>query len=340
MAFTTIELVVSLTVILGAAIVFTNAVEVLGGRLHLSGGAVGSVLAAVGTGLPETMIPLVAIVVGLITGSGGTSGISIGAIIGAPFLLMTLGMLVIGASAVGWHRRRGSGTEVTADMIVVRRDTGYFLVLFTAAAAAGFVPLPLFAKIVIAIVLVGTYAFYVYRTLESESGKDGDPPGNLLLWPAGRGEAPTWIVLAQVLATITVMAAGAHYFTVAVEELSRSVGIPAGLIALILAPLATELPEKFNSAYWMRDNKDSLAFGNVSGATVFQSAVPASLGIVFTPWSLSPLDGLAAALAILSGVVLLAVLRRETPLRGTYLLPGGVLYAGFLVVAVIALLAR
>jgi cation:H+ antiporter len=72
----------------------------------------------------------------------------------------------------------------------------------------------------------------------------------------------------------------------AVEHLSKSVGVPAGLIALVLAPLATELPEKFNSVLWVRDNKDTLALGNIIGAMVFQSSVPVSLGLAFTDWSL------------------------------------------------------
>ena len=69
------------------------------------------------------------------------------------------------------------------------------------------------------------------------------------------------------------------------EHLSKSVGIPAGLIALVLAPLATELPEKFNSVIWLRDNKDTLAIGNITGAMVFQSTIPVSIGVLFTPGS-------------------------------------------------------
>ena len=82
--------------------------------------------------------------------------------------------------------------------------------------------------------------------------------------------------------SLVVMALGAHFFIEGVEHGSASLGIPAGLIALILAPLATELPEKFNSVIWLRDNKDTLAMGNITGAMVFQSTVPVSLGILFT----------------------------------------------------------
>src|SRR6185295_20375295 len=78
--------------IVGGAIWFTNAVEWLGHRLDLAAGAVGATLAAVGTALPESVIPIVA----LLSGGGEESvDIAIGAIIGAPFLLGTLAMLLV-----------------------------------------------------------------------------------------------------------------------------------------------------------------------------------------------------------------------------------------------------
>ncbi len=78
-----------------ACVLFTNAIEHLGEKLNLSEGAVGSVLAAVGTALPETILPLVAIVGAYVTGSNIEAGqeIGIGAILGAPFMLGTLAFL-------------------------------------------------------------------------------------------------------------------------------------------------------------------------------------------------------------------------------------------------------
>ena len=81
-----------------------------------------------------------------------------------------------------------------------------------------------------------------------------------------------WAVAAQLVGTVAVMGAGAHSFVTAVEHLSESAGLPAGLIALVLAPLATELPEKFNSVIWLRGNKDTLALGNITGGRWSSSA--------------------------------------------------------------------
>ncbi|MDP8973476.1 MAG: hypothetical protein M3N45_09970 [Actinomycetota bacterium] len=189
MVWTIVQLVLSLAAILDAAILFTNAVEILGERLNLDGGSVGSILAAVGTALPETMIPLVAIVTALITGESGTNQISIGAIIGAPFLLATLGMGLVGVSALGFWRRRESEAEITINEDVTKRDIGYFLPFFAMAGVLGFVPLPLFVKVAVAVVIVGAYAYYVYQNIKGGGESQDDTPGNLWLWPFG-SEAP------------------------------------------------------------------------------------------------------------------------------------------------------
>ena len=335
---TIIELMISLVVILGAAALFTNAVEIMGDRLHLGAGAVGSVLAAVGTALPETMIPLVAIIGALLVGSGSAAAgaIGIGAILGAPFLLATLALFIVGVAALGYKGRRQTGSEITADRQTAIPDLVFFLPCFTLAAVAGVLPLPLVVKILLALVLLVAYVLYVVQTIRRGGDAEGDVPGNLILWP-GRSQGPTWAVAAQLVGTIVAMGFGAHLFVGAVEHLSVAIGIPAGIIALVLAPLATELPEKFNSVIWLRNNKDTLAVGNITGAMVFQSTIPVSIGVLFTPWQLDFLSALAAVLAIASGIVFLGFLLRKAPLRAFYMLGAGSLYIVFLVTAVVYL---
>lgn len=333
---TIIELVLSLAAILGAAILFTNAVEILGDRLNLGAGAVGSLLAAVGTALPETMIPIVAILGALLVGSGGAaaSEIGIGAILGAPFLLATLALFIVGAAGLFYRGRRKTGSEITVDRQTATHDLAFFLPCFALAAGAGLVSLPLVLKIILAVVLLGAYVLYVVWTVKQGGEAEEDVPHNLTLWPS-RSEAPTWAVATQLLGTIAVMGAGAHFFVTAVEHISKSAGIRAGLIALVLAPLATELPEKFNSVLWLRDNKDTLAIGNITGAMVFQSTIPVSIGVLFTPWHLDFLSALAAAFAIISSIVFLGFLLRKAPLRSFVMLGAGSLYIVFVVTAVV-----
>jgi cation:H+ antiporter len=336
---TIIELLLALVAILGAAVLFTNAVEIMGERLNLGHGAVGSILAAVGTALPETMIPIVAILGAVIVGSGGAAAgeIGVGAILGAPFLLATLAFFLVGLSAIIYRRRRKTDDEVVPNREVTIADLGFFLVCYTLAAGAGVVRLPLILKIILAILLIVAYVLYVIRTIRmGGDATESEAPDNLTLWPF-RSTAPTWAVATQLIGTVVVMGIGAHFFVDAVEHMSLAVGIPAGLIALVLAPLATELPEKFNSIIWMRDNKDTLALGNITGAMVFQSTIPVSIGMLFTPWELGFLSTLSAVFALGSGVVFIGFLLRRRPLRGFVMLGAGSLYVVFLAAALVAI---
>ena len=92
-------LAVAFVIILLGAELFTNGIEWFGRKLQLAEGAVGSVLAAVGTALPETMIPIIAILTG--GGSEASHSVGVGAILGAPFMLSTLAMFVTGAASCG-----------------------------------------------------------------------------------------------------------------------------------------------------------------------------------------------------------------------------------------------
>jgi cation:H+ antiporter len=337
---TILELIISLAVILGAAVLFTNAVEIMGDRLNLGAGAVGSILAAVGTALPETMIPLVAIFGALLAGSGSAAAgdIGIGAILGAPFLLATLALFIVGVAALGYRRRRQTGSEITAERQTAIPDIVFFVPCLVLAAVAGVIPLPLLVKILLAVVLLGAYVLYVVLTIRRGGEAEDDVPGELTLWPS-RSRAPTWAVAAQLLGTVVAMGFGAHLFVGAVEHLSKTVGIPAGIIALVLAPLATELPEKFNSVLWLKDNKDTLAIGNITGAMVFQSTIPVSIGVLLTPWQLDRLSALAAVFAILSSLIFLGFLLRKAPLKAFYMLGAGSLYIVFVATAAFVLVS-
>ena len=70
-------LAVSFALVLAGALLFTGAVEWIGHKLNLGVGAVGSILAAVGTAMPETLIAIVA----LISANEGSEDVAIGAIV-------------------------------------------------------------------------------------------------------------------------------------------------------------------------------------------------------------------------------------------------------------------
>src|SRR6478672_6772227 len=273
-------LAVAFVIILLGAELFTNGIEWFGRKLQLAEGAVGSVLAAVGTALPETMIPIIAILTG--GGSEASHSVGVGAILGAPFMLSTLAMFVTGVAVLYQAKKRPAGDVMPVDTVVLAHDVRYFVIAYAIAIGAAFLPLePVQLKWIVAVVLIGIYAWYVKAHFEADPDTDAEDLPPLRFHRLDRGAhaddpiVPRLrVVNMQVLAALALIVLGAVFFVDAVDHLARQLNVDSVLLALVIAPIATELPEKFNSVIWVRQGKDTLAMGNITGAMVFQSTIP------------------------------------------------------------------
>ena len=319
----------SFAVILAGALVFTNAVEWIGHRLAIGEGAVGSLLAAVGTAMPETLIAIVALF-----GATKSEEVAIGAIVGAPFLLGTLAMGLVGLFAFLYRRRRRQGVELRAHVPTLDRDLAFFLAFFALALALGF-GAPPGVRLAAGIAFFAAYPIYVWRTLARGGEIQAEDTLNPLIMEVRRGrrEEPSLkIAVLQFLVGLGAMVGGAHLFVEELLTVAEQIGVEAIVLSLILAPLATELPEKVNSFFWIREGKDSLALGNITGAMVFQSTIPVGIGLIFTDWGLSGNAAISMGLGLAGGVLAYWALR----LRGRFELPAVIgwiaLYAAFIVI--------
>lgn len=325
---------IALGIILAGCELFTNGIEWVGSKLNLSHGAVGSVLAAVGTALPETLIPIVALV--FVRGEQ-SEAIGIGAILGAPFMLSTLAFLMTGLAAIVYHRRGRRGLDLNVDAHTLSQDFNYFLIVYLIAIGLSFVPL-YWVRIAGAIVLLGAYAFYVWRHLAREGSNDDEDLNPLHLARGAEEPHMNWVLL-QVVVALAAIFFGAELFVRNLEHISNLLashllGWDARTIALTLSltitPIATELPEKFNSILWVGRGKDTLALGNITGAMVFQSCIPVAVGVLLTSWHLEP-RALASAIVALVSVSIVFVSMRVTKRLSPYLLLlGAPLYAAWL----------
>ena len=341
-------LILAFIVILFGAELFTNGIEWFGRKLELAEGAVGSVLAAVGTALPETMIPIIAI---LFATGEASHAVGIGAILGAPFMLATLAMFVTGVAILVVARRRSTGDEMRVDTKVLAHDMRYFAIAYAIAIGAAFLPLePVWLKWIVAVILIGIYAWYVKGHFEADASVDVEDLAPLRFRRLDRsayvdetGAPRLRVVNLQVIAALGLIILGAVFFVDAVEHLATTFGIDGALLALVIAPIATELPEKFNSVIWVRQGKDTLAMGNITGAMVFQSTIPTVVALVFASdsWVAAPGSYTAfasAGIAFLSSGFIFIPMARRGVLRGRGLLIGGVFYLAYLayVIAVVA----
>jgi cation:H+ antiporter len=314
---------VSLIIILIACELFSNGVEWFGHRLDLGEGAVGSILAAIGTALPETIIPILAIMLG----SSSGESIGIGAIIGSSFMLATLAMFVAGTGTYVFSITRGRSRILDIHLTTLMRDLRYFLASYGLALLAALIHVR-GVQLFIAIILVTIYAQY-FRSTISDSGETGTDLKPLHFHK--KGLPPRWrLISLQLLVSLGVIIYGAHLFIDQVITLSEHFAISTLILSLLVTPIATELPEKFNSILWIRKKKDTLAIGNISGAMVFQSCILPTVGIIATPWQLNEPAIVAALLGIAASVSLYAILKTRKQLRASYLIISGVFYFGFI----------
>ena len=304
-------LLISFAVILTGALLFTNAIEWVGHKLNLGEGAVGSLLAAVGTAMPETLIPIVAI----IGGAAGSSEVATGAIVGAPFLLATIAMALVGVSALAYIKKRPQGKHLDVHVETLDRDLVFFMIFFGLALVIGILPTPKFVDIGAGVLFLCAYGWYVRETIKNggdvSEGHEMDP-----LFMDLRGERhstppPNFIMISQLVLGLAAMVGGAHLFVEELVHIADHLGVSAIILSLILAPLATELPEKANSFFWVREGKDALALGNITGAMVFQSTIPIFFGMVFIDWNLDHFAAISMVLGLLGGGTAYWALRKK-----------------------------
>jgi cation:H+ antiporter len=323
-------LLASFLVILAGSEMFTNGVEWAGERMRLSEAAVGSLLAAVGTALPETLIPAVALLMG-----GGAPGahseVGVGAIIGAPLMLSTIALFVMGMAALAFRGRRRR-IALRVPRVDARRDLGFFLPVFAVMLLAGMIDFAPGTRYALAAILLAIYASYATLVLRLKRDADSAVEHGLYLELLLRGDpsdprgAP---VAAQVIIGVVAILFGAREFVQQIVLLSEHANVSPGVLSLILSPLATELPEKYNAVVWIRQSKDNLALANITGAMVFQSCIPVALGLAFTPWHLSHPELLAGAIGVASAALLWVNLR-DGELGAPTLMVGGIAYAAFI----------
>lgn len=321
-------LLVSLIVILISCEVFTNAIEWFGKKLNVGEGIVGSVFAAVGTCLPETMVPIIAII------GGAGASVGVGAIAGAPFMLSTLAFFVTGLAVVLYTGARKRTLKMNVNTEIISRDIGFFIVVYSIAILVSFSDSWLL-KVAAAIFLACAYIYYIYITAKCDTDCNSRLE-ELHFSKIFKVKTRMRIIVIQLLIALGGIAAGAHFFVEALKEASHMLHIDARILALILAPIATELPEKFNSVIWVGKGKDTLALGNITGAMVFQSCIPVAIGILFTPWRFDTALLLSAVAAVLAGLMNFIMLRLNKRMSPYVLMFSGIFYLGVIVYILIS----
>lgn len=320
-------LLLSIGIILLGCELFANGVECVGQRLHLSHATSGSILAAVGTALPETLLPILALMFGV---GGHGQAIAVGAILGAPFMLSTLALFLVGTvSLMLRFAGRRERAVLQTNLASLRFELMFFIPIMIGLLCVSLIGNPVLNHISAAIYLFAYLAFVKislnHAAEEGEEYTDNFHFSYIMSCPPSL----VWIAV-QTITGLALIVVGAHIFIAYLTLLSAKSGISSLILSLIIAPVATELPEKFNSVTWTLKRKDTLAVSNISGAMVFQSTIPVSVGLLFTEWRLGVIEILNISVSITMALIVLLTITVKKELPSWILMLGGLFYAAYL----------
>ncbi|MFC4035961.1 sodium:calcium antiporter [Streptomyces polygonati] len=304
---------------------FVNAVEWLGRRLDVGRMAVGTILAAFGTALPESVVTLVAVTTGA---SEKQKNIGVGAALGGPLALSTIAYGVTGAMLLlKRHRevkavreRTGAAPAPVPDparrqVLGAERDTRrlakdqeWFLPIFVVKVTLGLVAFAV--KHYLGLLFFAAYAVYFSREIRSSrAGGDKHEELEPLRFQRKAASPATRAVVAQTVATLLVIFLASQLFVKQLDAVGPMLGLSSAVTALLLSPVATELPEVMNAIIWVRQDKTKLALANISGAMMIQATVPSGLGLLFTPWKFDAALLWSGVVTVVAIVYLLTTMR-------------------------------
>jgi cation:H+ antiporter len=306
---------------------FVNGVEWLGRELGVGETATGTILAAFGTALPESAVTLMAVA---FSGDSAQKDIGVGAALGGPMVLATISYAVVGFAMVWNHRRLGRSTHaVECDSKRLWRDQAWFLSIFIVKVALGL--LVFSYKPWLGTVFLLAYVVYLLRELRGAQVLSEGSLEPLKLHPRG-DPGLVWSLLQTVLALIAI-AIASKVFVSQLENIGIWAGLSPQLVALLLSPVATELPETMNAIIWVRQGKERLALANISGAMMIQATIPTALGLFYTSWVFSR-ELIVSGIVTMAAVVILLGLFSKDTVSGRLLMPLAGLYALFIAIIV------
>ncbi|PWC91094.1 MULTISPECIES: sodium:calcium antiporter [unclassified Azospirillum] len=305
MLLTIILLLASAALIYAACETFVNGIEWVGRKLRLSQTSTGTVLAALGTALPESVVTLVAVAFG---DGAAHKDIGIGAALGGPLALSTLAYAVVGMSLFVNRRRIGrANTLVQVDGLRLSRDQMWFLGIFLVKIAVGAAVFSI--KPWLGIAFLAAYAMYIWKEVRREDDGCEDVELEPLKIRPGEADPALGWALVQTGVALLVIFVASQLFVAQISDIAPALGLPPQVTALLLSPLATELPETMNAIIWVRQGKERLALANISGAMMIQATVPTAFGLFFTPWMLDTPLFLAAGFTAVAVASLMMAFR-------------------------------
>ncbi|WP_411681951.1 sodium:calcium antiporter [Clostridium thailandense] len=305
MIITLLIMITSALIIYFSCELFVNGIEWVGKAFKISQNAVGSILAAFGTALPESIVTFIAVVFGA---NPSQKDIGVGAALGGPLVLSTLAYAIVGISIVIFSSRRKIGSCINVNGEKLARDQTWFMWIFVFKIGLGLVAFTI--KPWLGFLFLIAYGIYFYKEMSSDVVEIAEELEPLKFSPKSENPKKSLILL-QTIVSLVLIFVGSQMFVHNLGALSISLGMAPHMVSLLLSPVATELPETLNALIWVRQGKENLALSNISGSMMIQATVPSALGIIFTPWMLDKSLMIAAIITFMAILLIWATLKRS-----------------------------
>lgn len=272
-------LLLVMLVMLASSSFFSHSLEHLGKYFNFSAGFTASVLIAVGTATPELIVPFVAI---------GTkhNDIGVGAVLGSSLMLLTVAFPLCGIFVFLTRKSPYNINSESLGTLLDLKYIGYGLLSIILINVLQRQFNNLWLNILSVFILLLLYLLYLYKgyNLSKQhiaNKTDLHQPSKLLLRIIFdkikisnsnievENENILFIIL-QLVASFLLMLYSTKYLIYDIECKAITYKLSAFVLSMIITPIVTELPEKFNSVNYIIKKKDTLAMGNITGALVLQ----------------------------------------------------------------------
>jgi cation:H+ antiporter len=241
--------------------------------------------------------------------------LGVGAALGGPLVLATIAYATVGLVLILSRRHLQRTAQMRQEFQRLSRDQGWFLAIFLVKLGLGLVAFAF--KPWLGVVFLTAYALYFWQEMRrDESDEPDEELEPLIVARKRRGDPPLGLSLLQTLVAAVVIFIASRLFVSQLDALGPVLGLKPQLLALLLSPIATELPETMNAIIWVRQGKHRLALANISGAMMIQATVPTAFGLFFTPWLLDRSLILAGGITGVAVAVMCVSFRRGVISRG------------------------
>ena len=331
-----ITLILSLVFILVSSYLFYNSLENLRVKFNIKETYVSIVFAAIGSVLPEIIIPTIAILTG--TYGNGNVDIGVGAILGGPLILSTLIIFIAGLFII---KQRGVSGKINFQNLDLKKNLKLFfvayIILFLSVIIHRITHSLVFNFLIILLLITVYIKFIKDKMNEPDYYTDKIQCKPLILTYLGIKSNKFYVIL-QALLSLLMMTYFSETFVDAMNLISMKYHFSIFILSVIIIPIVTEVQEQFISIMWFRTHKDVMAINIIIGSMMFQVAILPIIGILFTNWDFVNFNHFM--IFVITFLAMLNIYININKLKIYHLFFNGMLYLVNIILGIYILLAK